>query len=144
MSYQKRFVSALVVVLGMFGIMGVAQADSEEGYIKYRQAVMKSAAGHLSAAKSIVYGSVKLDGQLQAHADALADMAVMIPAVFPEGSDFGDTDAKPEVWEQPDEFLQAIKKYEEASAAFAAGPSLDSFEAVSDACKSCHKEFREK
>ena len=116
----------------------------EEDYIKYRQHVMKSISANLKASSMLLKGKVNLDGQLARHAQALEDSGKVLGKVFPEGSDFGETDAKPAVWEDSEGFMKEVNKFKQATAAFNSNPSMKTFGAVGKSCKSCHKAFREK
>jgi cytochrome c556 len=71
--------------------------------------------------------------------------------LFPEGSDFGETKAKEEIWDQWAKFEQAAADAKQATADFAAAagggePSqiANAFKAVGKSCKGCHKDFRQK
>ena len=70
--------------------------------------------------------------------------------IFPEGSDFGETNALDAVWEKFDDFKQAAANAEKATAALVkAAESGDEgaikarFGDVGKACKACHKEYKE-
>jgi cytochrome c556 len=128
-----------------------ALAEEPEDYIKYRQAVMKAIGGHNGAASQIVRGKVSPEGALGMHANALAALSKDLTGLFPEGSDFGETRAKAEIWSDWAKFEKAAEDTRTATAAFAeavAGGDADkigtAFKAVGDACKGCHKDFREK
>ena len=120
-----------------------AMADDED-YIKYRQQIMKSISANLKATSMLLKGKVNLDGQLHRHAQALEDSGKVLEKLFPEGSDFGETDAKPAVWEDSAGFLKEVNKFKQATAAFNSSPSMKTFGAVGKTCKSCHKAYREK
>lgn len=127
----------------------LAQPDSED-IIKYRQSYMKALGGHMGSAAQIVRGKVDPAGHLVRHAEAIAALSEDITVLFPKGSDFGETDAKPEVWEDWDGFQKAAGKEKQASAEFlgAVERSADAksvgeaFKALSDACKGCHEKYR--
>jgi cytochrome c556 len=72
-----------------------------------------------------------------------------IPALFPPGTDFGETKAKPEVWSKRQEFEKSASKAKEAIAAFSAAAekgdrkeTFAAFKEVGGACKGCHDDFR--
>jgi cytochrome c556 len=71
-----------------------------------------------------------------------------IGALYPEGSNAGDTTAAPAIWENPDGFRDAEKKFEDAvGAALADAPAdLDAlkakFGAIGASCGACHENFR--
>lgn len=128
-----------------------AQAEEPENYIKYRQAMMTAIGGHNGAATQIMRGKVDPEGDLVIHANALAALSSNIPRLFPEGSDFGETKAKDEIWSQWDKFEQAANDAKMATAAFSEAVSsgdadriAKTFKDVGDSCKGCHKEFRQK
>jgi len=128
-----------------------AQAEEPENYIKYRQAMMTAIGGHNGAATQIMRGKVDPEGDLVMHANALAALSSNIPRLFPEGSDFGETKAKDEIWSQWDKFEQAANDAKMATAAFSEAVSsgdadriAKTFKDVGDSCKGCHKEFRQK
>jgi len=140
---------ALVLLLGTLGTV-LAEADPES-VIKYRRASMKSLGGHMGAMAQIVRGRVDYRDQLVPHAEAVAAVSKTTLKLFPEGSDFGETRAKEAVWEKWAAFEKAAGKAEKAAADFlATAKGADqaavgkAFKALSDACKGCHKSFREK
>lgn len=116
----------------------------------YREAVMTSLKGHLVASSMIVRGLASDDGYLVNHALALANSLAEVHRVFPEGSDVGETEALPVIWEQPEKFAAAINKAETASKNFhevvAGGGDKDAigaaFREVAMSCRGCHDDFR--
>ncbi len=139
----------LVVLMGVSGAAS-GEADSE-AIIKYRRGSMKALGGHMGAMAQIVRGKVDYQGQLPIHADCVAAICGVLVDLFPQGSDFGDTRAKEAVWEKWDAFQNASTKSAKAAEAFAEavrggdnGTINRAFRALSDACKNCHKKFREK
>lgn len=140
-----------LIAAALIATAPVAQAEEPENYIKYRQAVMKAIGGHNGAASQIVRGRVSPEGALAMHADALAALTRDIASLFPEGSDFGETAAKPEVWSQWSDFEKAAEEARAAAAAFAETVSggdaekiAAAFKDVGETCKGCHEQFREK
>ena len=128
-----------------------ASAESPENYIKYRQAMMKAIGGHMGASSQILRGKVSPEGHLAMHADALAALSANLTALFPEGSDFGETKAKAEIWDNWSTFEKAAANSKQATAEFAAAVASGDAErikaaqkAVGKSCKGCHKDFREK
>ena len=128
-----------------------ALAENPEDFIKYRQAMMKAIGGHTGAASQIVRGKVNPEGALQMHANALAELSKDISSLFPEGSDFGETKAKEEIWSDWAKFEKAADETRTATTVFAeAVTSGDAdkigaaFKGVGDSCKGCHKDFRQK
>ncbi len=139
------------VFAALLAASAAVQAQEPENYIKYRQAVMTAIGGHNGAAGQIVRGKVSPEGALVMHADALAALSADLTALFPEGSDFGETRAKAEIWSDWAAFEKAAGDAKAATAAFAsavAGGDADKIAAayrdLGEACKGCHQQFREK
>ena len=135
-------VAAMVVAATPFA----AAEEESEDQIKYRQAVMEAIGGHTSAASLIARGLIERD-ELALHARALQTLTADIPALFPEGSDFGDTRAKDEIWEEWDDFVEASNaskaSAEKLVAAVESGGDIaGAFRDVGDGCKGCHRQFR--
>lgn len=127
-----------------------AFADGE-GELKYRQSVMKSIGGHMGAIAGIMKSSTANTGDLVLHANGLAALSGIAGNVFPEGSDFGETTALPVIWEKKADFAAAVKKFQDAATGFAAAAKGGdmaatgaAFNALGEACKNCHENFREK
>jgi cytochrome c556 len=145
----RSLATATALVLGVM-LAAPAGADPED-MIKYRQGVMTALGGHATAMAQIVRGKVALSGQLEGHAQSVVALTRDIPALFPEGSDFGETDAKPEVWKKRAEFEKAGGEASKAADALlvavrggdraAIGPAFDG---LSKTCKGCHEDFRVK
>jgi cytochrome c556 len=144
---MKRYLALITAVL----VAGAVQAEEPENYIKYRKAMMKAIGGHSSAASQIVRGKVAPEGDLLMHALALAELSRNLTRLFPEGSDFGETRAKQEIWDQWARFEEAAENSKKATADFAAAAAgrnsaqiANAFKNVGKSCKGCHKDFREK
>ncbi len=148
---QRSAPSALLVLLTVFLAVNIAGAEtSVENAIKYRQAVMGSMAAHAETLSLMVFNKVEPNEFYQSHADALANGTAELKFLFPEGSGQGDTDALPEIWENPEDFSAARLKSEEAFAALreavASGDreaAMSAFAAAGKSCKGCHEKYRE-
>ena len=125
-------------------------ADEAEDIIAYRQSVMKSLAVNSKMIKTILNKKVSHQhlSELVSH---FASKAMMLNGNFPEGSDFGETDAKEEIWENKADFDSKIKDLEKVTqqlgiAVQKQAPNkelMDNFLAIRKACKACHKKYRE-
>ena len=105
-------VQSLTKIAFFFSLLGLsfstyAQDIDTDALIKFRQGVMKAQGGHMGAMAQIVRGKVNFPDQLLVHAKALNSIAHDIDTLFPEGSDFGETDAKEEIWSNWDKFKEA-------------------------------------
>lgn len=131
----------------------VATAATPKDLVEYRQDVMSSLGGHVGAAGKIVRGLVGYD-QILAQAQAIADTAPLVAAIFPQDSkpgDYAKTDALPKIWEQPDDFQKKVGALQDASKGFLAaaqsgdqGKVQSAFRTLGQACGGCHKEYRKK
>ena len=146
---KKLSVLALIATLGTAPL---ALADDAENYIKYRQAMMKAIGGHMGATSQLLRGKVSPQGgHLEMHTSALAALNDNLIQLVPEGSDFGETQAKAEIWEQWEKFEKAANDTKAATAELARavaggdrGKITAAHKAVGKSCKGCHEDFREK
>jgi cytochrome c556 len=136
------------MMLAALAPLAVSAAEPED-VIKYRKNMMQAIGGHTSAAAAIVQGKVDYKAHLAEHARALQVLTKDIPALFPKDSDFGDTEAKDEVWSKRADFEKAAKTAKTRVAAFAKAVQGGNPQAISaslkdmgEGCKGCHKDFR--
>lgn len=141
-------VSAGLVWSSMVAAEEIAMEKIEPA-IKYRQNVMQAMGGLVGASAGRLRDGFTHGPGMTAIADALQALSKDIVALFPKGTDFGETEAKPEVWEKPKEFEQAASNLKDKVDAFAAAAKTDdragtlkAFKAMGDACKACHEDFR--
>ena len=146
---KKLLVLALITLIGT---PTAVLSDDAENYIQYRQAIMKAIGGHMGATSQLLRGRVSPQGDhLAMHTSALAALNSDLTQLFPEGSDFGETEAKGEIWDQWDQFEKAANETKAATAklaeAVAGGDRSEitsAHRAVGRTCKGCHEDFREK
>ena len=116
-----KYKIALTAVILMAGI-GAAHAQAPDP-IALRQAAMDMNSGTFTLARTIVAN--KLDVKpIENPARGMAKWAELIPAMFPKGTDKGDTKALPAIWTDPagfkkasDEFAAAATKLADAAKA---------------------------
>jgi len=141
---------SLITLVAFAAVSAAALAAEPENIIKYREAVMKSQAGHMGAMAQIVRGKVDYGADMAYHAEALNASMHTVPALFPKDSDFGETRALAAVWEKRADFEAVAKKAAAATDALVKAVKANdkeavtkAFGAVSDSCKACHKDFRQ-
>ena len=147
---QRKFFSAIAALAISSTLSLYAFADTTpEDAADYRSAVMTSLRGHIGAASMIARGLVENDGHLLGHAQGLANGANELSRVFPEGSNVGESEALPVIWEEPEAFAEAIEKLQDATAAFVTAAESGDEEAIGAAfrnvgmsCRGCHDRFR--
>jgi cytochrome c556 len=127
-----------------------AQFAKPEDAIKYRKAGMTVMAAHFGRVGAMVNGRVPFDAKVAADNAATAEYLSKLPfAGFVEGTDKGDTKAKPEIWKERDKFDAGMRKMQDEmvklSAAAKSG-NLDQIKAafgpVGQSCKACHDNYR--
>lgn len=125
-----------------------AHAADPDDLIKYRKNVMNANGGLMGASNGLIQNKVEFKAQLASYAKALEAMNRDLPALFPKGTNAGDTDALPDVWGKRAEFERRAKDTQAKAAVFAKAAAsgdakvAEKFKDLSDSCKSCHKDFR--
>lgn len=136
-------VAASVAVL----LVGAASADPLED----RKNIMKERGAQMRVLGPIAQGQQPFDAAavLQALETLNANaMAVDVDALWPEGTEMGDTKSAPKIWEDMAGFKAANDKYAaDVAAALAANPQdLAAFQAafgpVAANCGACHQGYR--
>lgn len=145
---KKLMIAGLPVALGV-GL--VLPAGADEDVVKYRQSVMKAIVGHTGGVVAILTGKVPHEGHLITHASGLNDTAQLIGDAFAEETLTGETRALDKIWNDAEGFKKAYTRLQDATAALleaARSGGVEAakakLEAVGDACKGCHEEYRKK
>mgnify|MGYP000157937747 CR=1 FL=1 len=149
---KKTFV--LVSLLGGIACAVPAQAQfaKAEDAIKYRKASLTLMATHFGRLGAMAQGKVPFDAKAAAeNADVLAVVSKLPWTAFGEGTDKGETRAKPEIWKQSAKFKELSDKFQQDGiklvAATKTGKEADfkaAFTTFSGNCKACHDDFRGK
>ena len=142
------------IVLGLAGALtalpSAAQYRNADAAIKYRQSAMSLQGNHLARIFAMANGQVPFDAKVAADQIEIVAMLNRLQfAAFIDGSDKGNTRAKPEIWAEKDKFTAAINKSQDDIAKLvAAGKtgSLDQIKtaagAVGQSCKACHDAYQ--
>jgi cytochrome c556 len=148
MKYTRRCASALLLLAR--GLPAQAQFAKTEDAIKYRKATFTVMAAHFSRLGAMANGRVPYDDVTAAsNADVVAAMSKLPWAAFGEGTDKGDTRAKPEIWKEAAKYKEAADKMQaeivKLNTAAKAG-NIDAlkvaFGPAAASCKACHDNFR--
>jgi len=149
-----KTLSTLVLAASALGFAGAASAQfaKPEDAIKYRKNALFVMQQHYARIGAMVGGKVPFDGRAAADNAAVAESMSKLPwAAFGEGTDKGDTKAKPEIWKEQAKFKAGADKMQAEMTKLAAAAktgNLDNiktaFAATSDTCKACHDNFRAK
>ena len=127
-----------------------AQFAKAEDAIKYRKATMTLQGTHFGRVAAMASGRVPFDAKVAADNAAVAETISKLPwAAFVDGSDKGDTKAKPEIWSDAAKFKETNDKFQGEMTKLAVAAktgNLDSIKAavgaVGGSCKACHDAFR--
>ncbi|AHE97041.1 c-type cytochrome [Thioalkalivibrio paradoxus] len=148
MSRNVFVATAAVLALGL-PASGVAFDEGAEATIDYRQGVMRAIGGNVASTAAIVVDGADYRDNLEMHTRYLVDATRDIPGLFPEGSDFGETDALAAVWEEPEKFAERSRETHEAAVALHEAVERgddaaigQGFRALGQSCRSCHEDFR--
>ena len=142
--------ASFAVAGGLFSAPAAAQFAKPEDAVKYRKSAMFLESTHLSRIFAMANGRVPLDAKVASeNAEVLAAVSKWQFTGFVEGSDKGDTKAKPELWTEMDKFREKASRNQEdvlkLSAAVKTG-NVDAMKtaagAVGQSCKSCHDSYR--
>ncbi len=153
------FVGVLTAGIGAAGSLNADPAptaaewvspDPEtEALVDHRQGVMRAVSGHMAATAAILLDGAPFEENLQMHGSTLSALLADIPALFPEGSEHEESDARAEIWSDADTFRSKADDTAEAAAALAAAteggdPSamIQAFSALGSSCGACHEDFR--
>ena len=145
----------ITVTLGLLASIALAlpaqaQFAKPEDAIKYRKASYTLMAAHFGRLGAMAQGKATFDAKLAAeNADVLAVVSKLPYAAFVEGSDKGETRAKPEIWKESAKFKEAADKNQAEVAKLVAAAktgNLDNLKAAfgsaAPPCKACHDSFR--
>lgn len=147
---QKIASLVLATTVVVFSAPVVAQFAKPEDAIRYRKSalfVMQQNFGRVAAMAS---GKAPFDAKVAADSAAVAEYVSKLPwPAFVEGSDKGETRAKPEIWHEQAKFKDLAEKMQaemsKLSVAAKTG-NLDSIKtavgATGGACKNCHDAYR--
>lgn len=149
-----KFKTPVVFALGALVLSQAAQAQfaKPEDAIKYRKNALYVMQQHYARIGAMATGRAPFDAKVaQDNAEVALYMARLPWAGFVEGTDKGDTKAKPEIWKEMDKFKEGsdkmVAEMQKLVAATRTG-NLDnikaSFNATSGSCKACHDNYREK
>lgn len=138
------------MLLLAIGLPAQAQFAKPEDAIKYRKASFTVMAAHFGRLGAMANGRAPYDAKAAAdNADVVATLAKLPWAAFGEGTDKGDTRAKPEIWKEAAKYKEAADKMQaeivKLNTAAKAG-NIDALKAAfgpaAASCKACHDNFR--
>ncbi|MEN9550161.1 MAG: hypothetical protein RIR68_2265 [Pseudomonadota bacterium] len=148
---MKKLITVATSLLAlMLALPAAAQFAKPEDAIKYRKASFTVMAAHFGRVGAMASGRAPYDAKAAAeNADIAAAMAKLPWAAFTEGSDKGDTRAKPEIWKDSAKYKEAADKMQAEMVKLSAAAKAGNVDALKTAfgpaaatCKGCHDNFR--
>ena len=148
MKYAMGCAGALI--LASVCLPAQAQFAKPEDAIKYRKASFTVMSAHFGRLGAMANGRAPYDAKAAAdNADVVATLSKLPWAAFGEGTDKGDTRAKPEIWKEAAKYKEAADKMQaeivKLNTAAKAG-NIDAlkvaFGPAAASCKACHDNFR--
>ncbi|MDP6952148.1 MAG: cytochrome c [Alphaproteobacteria bacterium] len=140
---------ALAILIG--GLPAVLAADEPANIIKYRRNVMAAIGGNMGNLAMVAKGNISFAGNLAANARAIREGLGQAGQWFPEGTDTGETNALPKIWQDMPGFEQAMKDSIAAADDMIAAAETGDMQtvigglgALGKTCKGCHEEYRKK
>ena len=148
---RKRTLLKAVSMLLLIIVYGTFLFADSHGIIKYRQNVMKSAAGHMGAIVGILKNKLPLESHIVYHARSMLQISRMTLSMFPEGSGKGRTKSKQAIWKKWPDFESAANDFERESLKLAEVAQSGDMEALAKqvratgkTCSGCHRNFRKR
>ncbi len=148
---MKRLFLAIAAIASLgTALPAAAQFAKPEDAIKYRKAAFTVMASHFGRVAAMANGRVPFDAKAAAANAEIAAMVSTLPyAGFIDGTDKGDTKAKPEIWSERAKFDAAASKMQDEMAKLNAAAKTGDLAAiktaaggVGQACKGCHDTYR--
>ncbi len=148
---MKKLVSAAVMLAAAAtALPAAAQFVKAEDAVKYRKAAFTLLGNHFGALGAMANGKAPYDAAVAAEAgDVIAVVSKLPWRAFAEGTDKGETRAKPGIWKEQAKFKEGAEKMQAEVAKVAAAAktgSLDNlkatFGAAAQSCKACHDNYR--
>ncbi len=140
--------AAMLAGVAMAGGHGGAKKMAATGPIAERQQAMKDIKSNFVPLVKMVKGAQPFDAAtVKKNAEIIAAKLQASAKLFPEGSDTGDTRAKPEIWTMSEEFQAIMNTAIEKAKALANVSSPDQLAPAvmalgGEGCKACHEKFR--
>jgi cytochrome c556 len=147
---KKLVTTASTLLALMVALPAAAQFAKPEDAIKYRKASFTVMSAHFGRVGAMATGKAPYDAKAAAeNADIAAAMSKLPWSAFTEGSDKGETRAKPEIWKDSAKYKEAGDKMQAELTKLAAAAKVGNVEALKTAfgpaastCKGCHDNFR--
>ena len=151
MKYRPALVAAAIgLVTSLTALPAAAQYRNADAAIKYRQSAMSLQGNHMGRLFAMIKGDVPFDAKVASdNIETIAMLNRLQFAAFIEGSDKGNTRAKPEIWTDKDKFAARVAKSQEDVLKLAAAGKTGNLEqiktaagTVGESCKASHDAYQ--
>ncbi len=147
---MKRLMPILTLTMAAIALPAQAQFAKPEDAIKYRKAGFTVMAAHFGRLGAMANGRMPYDAKVAADNAAVLSVVAGLPwGAFGDGTDKGETRAKPEIWKETAKFKDGADKMQAEMVKLAAAArtgNLDNLKAAfgpaAQTCKACHDAFR--
>ena len=147
---KTNIIFLLSIIIFIVSANEIVSAESA-GIIKYRQNVMKAAAGHMGAIVGILKNKLPIKNHIIEHAQSLKKISKMTIVIFPKGSGIGRTKAKKSIWDNWSKFEKVSQNFAKESTKLLEIAKNEDMQTIASqvrktgkTCGSCHKNFRKK
>jgi cytochrome c556 len=152
--YKNKTVAAAALALGMGATpLALSHLDPDAFHLSYRQSLFAILGANFGPMSSMIKGEIPWDDKrFQGFAEDLA-MASELDFMrgFPDGSQSGQTRAKPAIWNNKADFEAKLNDLRDAAAELAqvaAGDDkkaiMEQFKTTGGTCKACHDDYKSK
>jgi cytochrome c556 len=148
---MKKLTSFILAACAVtLSVPASAQFAKPEDAIKYRKSALFVMQQNFARLGAMASGRAPFDAKVAADSAAVAAFVSTLPwAAFGEGTDKGDTRAKPEIWKEPAKFKEYADKMEAELAKLSTAAKTSNLDSIKVAvgaagatCKTCHDAYR--
>lgn len=148
---MKTILNLLAAAMALtLAVPAQAQFAKPDDAIKYRKASFTVMATHFGRLGAMANGRLPYDAKAAAdNAELVTTMSKLPWVAFGEGTDKGETRAKPEIWKESVKYKEAADKMQAEMAKLNMAAKAGNVEALKAAfgpaaasCKACHDNFR--
>jgi cytochrome c556 len=152
MRYFKIFNVIFLILLTASFTVNAQQFTKAEDAIKYRKNALYVMDVQYNQLKAMAQGKATYDAKSAMDTATVVEVLAKLPwAGFGEGTDKGETKAKPEIWSEPAKFKEAQEKFIAEASKLATAAKTGKLEdlkvavsATNETCKNCHSNFKSK
>ena len=145
------YAATLLLGITSLAMPAHAQFAKPEDAIKYRKGALTVMGAHFGRVAAMAGGRAPYDAKAAADNAAIAETMSKLPwTAFQDGSDKGDTKAKPEIWSDKARFAEAAEKMQAEMTKLSVAARVGTLDALKPAvssaagtCKNCHDNFRQ-